>query len=125
MVVQLSRMSRPMPDSSILPSNCATWPFKYRSSGGTKVSVSRARTGVAWYAAATVFKHCMLLSKASGYAYACGIPSRLGHFVKCSCSIHHCGADYFRVYFSGETPRRSRQPGQREPLRFQFLLDFL
>jgi len=57
MVVQLSRMSCAMPDSSILPSNCATRPFKYRPSGGTKVSVSRDRTGVTRYAPATALKH--------------------------------------------------------------------
>ena len=41
-----------------LLSNCATRPFKYSSSGGTKVSVSRAHTGVARYALATILKHC-------------------------------------------------------------------
>jgi hypothetical protein len=126
MVVQLSRMSCAMPDSSILPPNCATRPFKYRSSGGTKVSVSRDRTDVARYAPPPLLS--IEIAPFVGFQYAYGIPSRLGHLVEGRCFIRHCGVDYFCVHFlgssKGEIPRRSRQSGQREPLCFQFLLNF-
>jgi hypothetical protein len=50
MVAQLSRMSCPMPDSSTLPSNCATQPFKYTVFVGWK-NLGRLvfELGVRWY----------------------------------------------------------------------------